>query len=411
MTARVPWRMRSLLAVSFLGFVAATAYCAPGDLYVASDTGEIYRFTSDGQKGTFASGIYQPMAIAFDDAGNLFVANSGNHACFPEDPCPPHPSTIIKITPAGQKSRFVTLENAPFGMAFDGARNLFVSDGDGITKIAPDGTQTLFAQGFEGVWPLVFDRFGNLYAGAENTVLKFAADGSHSTFASSAGDYFGALAFDRSGNLFAQCGDSILRITPAGKTTTFAAGSFYLPNSLAFAPDGSLFAGIYTGNFGDPSIVRFTPNGARTTFATGGLGITELAFEPVTEKLRNVSARGRVGNGEDVLIAGFIAGGNALANNGVIVRAIGPSLARAGVASPLADPVLELRDGSGALIASNNDWQDRQKAAIEASGLAPTDPHESAIFATLPAGNYTAVVRGATGGTGVAVVEVYSVAQ
>ncbi|HXM32053.1 MAG TPA: hypothetical protein VN921_00250, partial [Chthoniobacterales bacterium] len=136
-----------------------------------------------------------------------------------------------------------------------------------------------------------------------------------------------------------------------------------------------------------------------------------FAFEPVTEKLRNVSARGLVASGENVLIEGFIVGGSALANNAVIVRAIGPSLSRGGVNNPLSDPVLELHDSSGAIIASNNDWQDTQKAQITASGLAPADPRESAIFATLPAGNYTAVALSGDHTTGIAVVEVYSVSE
>ena len=85
--------------------------------------------------------------------------------------------------------------------------------------------------------------------------------------------------------------------------------------------------------------------------------------------------------------------GNALANNAVIVRAIGPSLAQGGVTNSLGDPTLELHNATGAIVASNDDWQDAQEAQITASGLAPTDPNESAIYATLPAGNYTGVVQ------------------
>src|SRR5205814_5220141 len=144
---------------------------------------------------------------------------------------------------------------------------------------------------------------------------------------------------------------------------------------------------------GDPAIVEFTSSGTSTTFAFGPLSPAAFVFEPVTEKVRNISARGLVGGGDNTLIGGFIVGGSALANNAVVVRAIGPSLARTGVTNPLSDPVLELHDSSGAIVASNNDWQDTQKAQITASGLAPTDPRESAIFATLSTGNYTAVVR------------------
>jgi len=104
-------------------------------------------------------------------------------------------------------------------------------------------------------------------------------------------------------------------------------------------------------------------------------------------------------------------GGSALANNAVVVRAIGPSLAGRGVTNPLPDPVLELHDGSGAIIASNDNWQETQKAQIVRSGLAPTNPRESAIFATLPTGNYTAVVRSADDATGNALVEIYDIGR
>jgi hypothetical protein len=112
-----------------------------------------------------------------------------------------------------------------------------------------------------------------------------------------------------------------------------------------------------------------------------------------------------------VLIGGFIVGGNALANNAVIVRALGSSLSQAGVANPLADPILELHNASGSMVVSNDNWQDSQEAIITANGFAPTDSHESAIFATLPAGGYRAVVRGRGDTTGVAVVEVYSITE
>ncbi len=115
-----------------------------------------------------------------------------------------------------------------------------------------------------------------------------------------------------------------------------------------------------------------------------------------------------MGTADEVLIGGLIVGGNALANNSVVLRAIGPSLSDAGVSNPLQDPVLELHNSSGVIISSNDDWQDTQKDQIIASGLAPSNRRESAIFATLPAGNYTAVVRGTGDTSGVALVEVYS---
>ena len=100
----------------------------------------------------------------------------------------------------------------------------------------------------------------------------------------------------------------------------------------------------------------------------------------------------------------------------VILRAIGPELTQYGVPDILADPTLELHDSTGALIASNDNWQHTiigwvitadQVRDIQNSGHAPTDPRESAIIATLQPGNYTAIVRGVNDTTGVALVEVY----
>src|SRR5438309_2803982 len=114
------------------------------------------------------------------------------------------------------------------------------------------------------------------------------------------------------------------------------------------------------------------------------------------------------------MIGGFIVQGTTPKN--VIIRAIGPERSQDGVPNPLADPTLELHDGNGALIASNDNWQTTiiggiitqdQVQDIQNSGHAPGDPSESAIIANLPAGNYTAIVRGLNNTTGVALVEVY----
>ncbi len=103
------------------------------------------------------------------------------------------------------------------------------------------------------------------------------------------------------------------------------------------------------------------------------------------------------------MIGGFILGGDG-GNASVVVRALGPSLEVSGV---LADPTLELHDGNGALVRSNDNWKETQQAEIEATSLAPTNDLESAIFQTLAPGAYTAIVRGALDTTGVGLVEVY----
>jgi hypothetical protein len=92
-----------------------------------------------------------------------------------------------------------------------------------------------------------------------------------------------------------------------------------------------------------------------------------------------------------------------------LLRAIGPSLVKAGVADALRDPTLELRDNNGELLRENDNWQESQQAEIEATSIPPRDAAESAIVATLPSGNYTAVVRGKNGSTGVGLVEVYNI--
>ncbi len=109
------------------------------------------------------------------------------------------------------------------------------------------------------------------------------------------------------------------------------------------------------------------------------------------------------------MIGGFIVGGAGGGNSTVIVRAIGPSLSAAGITNPLQDPTLELHDADGALISSNDNWMDSpDKQVLIDDSIAPTNAAESAIVATLAPGNYTAVVQGSHGGTGVALVEAYN---
>jgi hypothetical protein len=106
------------------------------------------------------------------------------------------------------------------------------------------------------------------------------------------------------------------------------------------------------------------------------------------------------------MIGGFIIGGSAPAK--LLVRGLGPSLAAAGVSGALQNPVLELHDGRGSLIYQNDTWRSTQEQEIIATTVAPANDNEAAILATLPAGAYTAILRGANSTTGVALVEVYA---
>jgi hypothetical protein len=145
-----------------------------------------------------------------------------------------------------------------------------------------------------------------------------------------------------------------------------------------------------------------------------GINLDVIGYDLNRVTLGNISTRSFVQTGNDVMIGGFIIEGSGPKT--VIVRAIGPELTRFGVPNALADPTLELHNGAGALIGSNNNWQttiiggvitSNQVSAIQNSGHAPTQPSESAIIATLQPGNYTAIVRGVNNTVGVALAEVY----
>jgi hypothetical protein len=139
-----------------------------------------------------------------------------------------------------------------------------------------------------------------------------------------------------------------------------------------------------------------------------------IGYDLMQVSLGNISTRGFVQTGDNVMIGGFIVQGTGAKR--VIIRAIGPELTQHGITNPLANPTLELHNGTGALIGSNDDWQttviggiitSSQLADIQNSGHAPTAASESAIIANLQPGNYTAIVRGVNNTTGVGLVEVY----
>jgi hypothetical protein len=122
-----------------------------------------------------------------------------------------------------------------------------------------------------------------------------------------------------------------------------------------------------------------------------------------------ISTRGLVQAGDNVMIGGFIL--TAATDTNVLVRAVGPSLTTAGVSGALPDTTLELFDGNGALIASNDDWKSEQEQAIRDTTIPPSDDREAAILRTLSPGSYTAVVRGKENASGVALVEVYALSD
>ena len=164
----------------------------------------------------------------------------------------------------------------------------------------------------------------------------------------------------------------------------------------------------------ESAILATLSPGAYTAFlqgkgATTGIGLGEIYdVDPsVNAQATNLSARGFVGTGNDVLIGGIIVGGPTGSMQRVLVRALGPSLGSGGVASPLANPTLSLRNANGNVIANNDNWQDSQQADIAATGKAPPNTKESAILVLLGPGNYTAIVTGKNRTTGVGLIEFY----
>ena len=166
------------------------------------------------------------------------------------------------------------------------------------------------------------------------------------------------------------------------------------PNSLESAILTTLNPGAYT------AILRGFNNGTGNALVE----VYDIATG-TSAHLSSISTRGFVQADPDVMIAGLVVQSN---NKKVIVRVLGPTLANFGIADPLADPTLEVRNGNGTLIGFNDNWRSTQEAEIAASGYAPPNDTEPAILRTVAPGNYTAIVRGIHSTIGVALVEIYT---
>lgn len=331
-----------------------------GHVYVADGgRNSIIKYNTFDSAGTvFASGLSSPIGLAFDQAGFLYESDTGT-------------STIFKFAADGTKTSFVTGVGSPAGLAFDNSGNLFIADfsGGSIYKVTPAGTKSTFATGLGFPAGLAFDSTGNLYEAdsSTGTIFKFTAAGAKSTFVSGLGRPYG-VATDSTDNVVVadNSNGSTLSFTPAGVKST-----------------------IFASDFNTPQFV---------------------AVQPAAHQILNISTRGFVGTGQHVLIAGFIVGGNGPVGTTVVIRAIGPSLTAFGITDALQDPVLEVHDASGTLIASNDNWNDAPAGSIvTAPGLQPADAREAALQLVLHGGAYTAIVSGSGGTTGTALAEVYNV--
>jgi len=251
----------------------------------STSSGSILAYTSTGIQSTFASGMPHPRGLAFDTAGNLFVASNNLNA---------DQATILEITPGGVQSDFADSTPLLSNVRIDSTGNLFVTMIDSSTsngstsilKFTPGGTPSTFASGFGASAGLAFDHAGNLFLAdfLDQTIFKFTPSGTRSVFAGPSA--FGSnspegLAFDSAGNLFVGVesntpnSDTILKFTPGGTESTFAAGLNGV-EGLAFDPLGNLFAAeIFNGD-----TLKFTSGGTETVFASGLNGPHWLTFGP-----------------------------------------------------------------------------------------------------------------------------------
>jgi len=389
----------SLIAAlaALLPLLATSTRAGVGDIY-ETNNGMVLRFrTGGGSPITFAESLSNPKGLVFDGNGHLFVANAAA-------------GTIIRFNlPDGAGFTFATGFSSPVGLAFDTQGNFFVAEsGNGrVAKIAPDGTRTTFATGLGSPSGLATADNGDLFVAdfAGGAIYRITPAGTKTTFASGLG-FPAGLAFNSAGILFEADSDTgtIFKFAPDGTKTTFATG-LGRPYGLAFEASGNLIvADNETG-----STFRYSPAGVQSTIFSSDFNTPQfVAVEPANHLLLNISTRGVVLGGNNVLIAGFVVGGNGPVGTTVVIRALGPSLSLSGITDPLADPALEVRDASGTLVASNNNWRDANGTQKVGPPFEPSNDREAALKLVLRGGAFTAIVSNADGTTGTALVEVYS---
>jgi sugar lactone lactonase YvrE len=435
---------------------------------IAGSPGVAGSFDGTGSSATFRG----PTGVALDQSGNVYVADTGNATVRKIAPngvvstIAGRPMVSGATDGAGAQALF----SGPRGIAVDSTGNIYVTDTNSnntVRRITPAGIVTTlagvagaagFANGMASVAMfnlpngLAVDSTGTLYlADSNNNSIRVSSPGPIAQMANistrgvvrdgdnaliggfiSIGAVSPTVIFRAIGPSLAASGvqgalaDPVLELHDASgaliktndnwKTDDATGGSqeSYI-RSIGLAPSSDAESVLV------PTVDRFhpplSPNTPYTVIVRGKNGTSGIALVEAYDTalssgaiFGNLSTRGFVDADNGALIGGVIIG-NQNGPTNILARAIGPSLSAAGVTNPLSDPTLELHDANGALVDSNDNWQERDATAIQATGIPPSDKRESALLKTLTPGNYTFVVRGKNGATGVGLVEIYNLQQ
>lgn len=352
--------------------------------------------SSDGSPA--AARFSAPTALTVDASGNLFVDDTNNE-------------TIRRVRPNG----FVTTVGGSPGLAGStdgsGAAARFNAP-QGIT-VSPNGTLFIGDTGNDtvrlGMPPTAqltnISTRASVQTGQRVTIGGFIINGTASKEVLVRGLGPTLMQFGISGVL----ADPTLALHDAnsliGTNNNWKDAQQVAIQATGLAPPNDL----------ESAILLTLPPGNYTAILAGnnntsGIGLVEVydIMPNVSSELANVSTRSFVGTGQAVMIGGLITGGG----NGsteILVRGLGPTLTQFGVQGVLGNPTIALLDGNGNVLRANDNWKDTQQAAIQATGLAPPNDLEAAIVATVPAGNYTAILQGKNNGTGIGLVEIYNI--
>ncbi len=410
-------------------------------------TGTITRIDQDGVETVFDA-VPDPLGLTFETP-NLYLAGNDELNVIEPD------HTLITYSVPGSVAA-----------AVDGVGDAFVSSMSGtITEVTAAGAVSTFASGLSSPNGLAFrpKRYSDTEAGvgdlfvaetSAGTVSEFAADGVRKVFATGGNPKFLAFELILPGKLLnlstrlnAKTGDDVLiggfivTGTVAKDVLLRAIGPSLstsnppIPGALEdtilelHKPDGTVVTnddwrsdqeadieatGIPPTDDRESAIRATLEPGAYTAIVRGKDNATGIAMveafdlaKDVDSELANISTRGFVQTGDDCMIGGFIIDPDE--NARVLVRGLGPSLADANppVPNPLQDPFLELHDGNGTIVSSNDNWADTADGEISSTGIPRTSAKESSILSNLPGGNYTAILRGADNGIGVGLIEIY----